>query len=103
MEVSKLTLLESNYKSNLYHLEDKILKYYPKVIENTTIENRSILGLPVARKARLWEAYQNYFQTTRNEAQDRFQEFFGQAFLKAYDEATASLDPKHIVKPAGDQ
>ena len=38
MEVSKLTLLESNYKSNLYHLEDKILKYYPKVIENTEKE-----------------------------------------------------------------
>ncbi|MDO4639449.1 MAG: DUF4116 domain-containing protein [Leptotrichia hongkongensis] len=38
MEVNKLTLLESNYKSNLYHLEDKILKYYPKVIENTEKE-----------------------------------------------------------------
>lgn len=92
--------LVSGMRSALEHVLDK---FDPKVIENTTIENRSILGLPVARKARLWEAYQNYFQTTRNEAQDRFQEFFGQAFLKAYDEATASLDPKHIVKPAGDQ
>lgn len=92
--------LVSGMRSALEHVLDK---FDPKVIENTTIESRSILGLPVARKARLWEAYQNYFQTTRNEAQDRFQEFFGQAFLKAYDEATALLDPKHIVKPAGDQ
>ena len=92
--------LVSGMRSALEYVLDK---FDPKVIENTTVESRSILGLPMARKARLWEAYQSYFQTTRNEAQDRFQEFFGQAFLKAYDEATASLDPKHIVKPAGDQ
>ena len=38
VEVNKLTLLESNYKSNLYQLEDKIIKYYPKIIENTKKE-----------------------------------------------------------------
>ena len=38
VEVNKLTLLESNYKSNLYQLEDKIIKYYPKIIANTKKE-----------------------------------------------------------------
>ena len=38
VEVNKLTLLESNYKSNLYRLEDKIIKCYPKIIENTKKE-----------------------------------------------------------------
>jgi helicase domain protein len=29
MEVSKLSMLEADYKSNLYHLEDSIIKNYP--------------------------------------------------------------------------
>ncbi len=40
-EVTKLKLLESNYKSNLFSLEDKILKTYPKEIKSleSQIEN----------------------------------------------------------------
>ena len=40
-EVTKLKLLESNYKSNLFSLEDKILKTYPKEIKSleSKIEN----------------------------------------------------------------
>lgn len=34
IEVTKLKMLESNYRSNLYSLEDKILKTYPKEIKN---------------------------------------------------------------------
>lgn len=33
VEVSKLKMLESNFKSNLYKLEDKVVKLYPKEIE----------------------------------------------------------------------
>ena len=33
VEVSKLKMLESNFKSNLYKLEDKVVKFYPKEIE----------------------------------------------------------------------
>ena len=41
VEVSKLKMLESNFKSNLYKLEDKVSKVYPKEIENlkNKIEN----------------------------------------------------------------
>ena len=41
VEVSKLKILESNFKSNLYKLEDKVSKVYPKEIENlkNKIEN----------------------------------------------------------------
>ena len=41
VEVSKLKMLESNFKSNLYKLEDKVVKIYPKEIENlkSRIEN----------------------------------------------------------------
>ena len=91
--------LVSGMRSALGYVLDK---FDPKVIEDTT-KSRTILGLSIARKARLWDAYQSYFQTTRNEAQDRFQEFFGEAFLKAYDEAIASLNAKHAVKSEGDE
>jgi len=33
VEVSKLKMVESNFKSNLYKLEDKVVKFYPKEIE----------------------------------------------------------------------
>lgn len=33
VEVSKLKMIESNFKSNLYKLEDKVVKFYPKEIE----------------------------------------------------------------------
>ncbi|MFA1735207.1 helicase-related protein [Fusobacterium animalis] len=33
LEVNKLSMLEANYKSNLYSLEDKILNYFPQKIE----------------------------------------------------------------------
>ncbi|HEM3153886.1 TPA: helicase, partial [Streptococcus suis] len=36
VEVSKLRMLESNYKSNLYQLEDKIAKHYPFEIARLT-------------------------------------------------------------------
>ena len=36
-EVTKLNMLEANYKSNQYRLEDKILKSYPNEI--TKLEN----------------------------------------------------------------
>jgi len=46
--------------------------------------------LPIARKARLWDAYGRYFEQAREQAQDRFQEFFGAAFVDAYEAHTAS-------------
>lgn len=33
IEVTKLKMMEGNYKSNLYSLEDKIIKTYPREIE----------------------------------------------------------------------
>jgi len=47
--------------------------------------------LPMARKARLWDAYGRYFEQAREQAQDRFQEFFGAAFVDAYEAHIASV------------
>ena len=42
MEVNKLALLEANYKSNLYRLENKILKFYPNSISETETKIQNI-------------------------------------------------------------
>jgi type VI secretion system FHA domain protein len=42
--------------------------------------------LSVGRKARLWDAYGRYFENVREQAVDRFQDFFGSAFVDAYEE-----------------
>ncbi|WP_435750871.1 type VI secretion system-associated FHA domain protein TagH [Thauera sp. AutoDN2] len=48
--------------------------------------------LAVGRKARLWDAYGRYFENTRDQAIDRFQDFFGAVFVDAYEEASAKAD-----------
>jgi type VI secretion system FHA domain protein len=52
------------------------------MIENT---------FPVAHKARLWKEYGHYFFAIREKASDHFQEFFGEAFLKAYEKAILTV------------
>jgi len=44
-------------------------------------------ALPLWRKARLWEEYENYFNHSREDLKDHFQDFYGFVFLKAYMEA----------------
>ena len=48
-------------------------------------------ALPSRRKARLWDAYERYFETMRENVADRFQDFFGAAFVKAYEDAISAL------------
>lgn len=80
--------LVSGMRSALGHVLDK---FDPSNIDNDTIEAGLLGGFGNGRKAKLWDAYGRYYQATRDEAEDRFQEFFGAAFLKAYEEATESL------------
>jgi type VI secretion system FHA domain protein len=45
----------------------------------------------VMHKARLWDEYGQYFHALREKASDHFQEFFGEAFLEAYDKAIMTV------------
>ncbi|MDR3213574.1 MAG: type VI secretion system-associated FHA domain protein TagH [Azoarcus sp.] len=47
--------------------------------------------LPSQRKARLWDAYEHYYVVTQENVADRFQDFFGAAFVKAYEDAISTL------------
>jgi FHA domain-containing protein len=48
--------------------------------------------LPARKHARLWEAYNNQYQSLREEAQDNFQRFFGSTFRDAYEAQVRKLD-----------
>ncbi|MDR0564154.1 MAG: type VI secretion system-associated FHA domain protein TagH [Azoarcus sp.] len=47
--------------------------------------------LPAKRKARLWDEYGMHFRAIRERASDHFQEFFGAAFLEAYEKAILTV------------
>lgn len=77
---------------------DHVLEHFdPETISknvgsNGVIENLLTLG----RKAKLWDAYGRYFEHAREQAVDRFQDFFGAAFVDAYEESArgGSLDER---------
>ena len=62
VEVSKLKMLESNFKSNLYKLEDKVVKFYPAEIE--------ILKLKVENFKKDIEKVEPYKEANNNKEKD---------------------------------
>ncbi|MDR2208891.1 MAG: type VI secretion system-associated FHA domain protein TagH [Azoarcus sp.] len=79
----------SGMQAALNHVLDS---FNPATLGNVTpprglIENT----FSVAYKARLWSEYGRYFYTLREKANDHFQEFFGKAFLDAYDKAILTV------------
>lgn len=80
----------SGTKSALNHVLDR---FDPRLIDEGEAERGLDNVLPQRRKARLWDAYIRHFQDTRQSAADRFQDFFGAAFLEAYEKAIAAIQP----------
>jgi len=68
-------------------------RFDPKTITNNA-NTRGLIDslLAMGRKARLWDAYKRYFENTREQAVDRFQEFFGTAFVEAYEQYAKAQD-----------
>lgn len=69
---------------------DHVLEHFdPETISNHAGSNGVIENLlTLGRKAKLWDAYGRYFEHAREQAADRFQDFFGAAFVDAYEEST---------------
>jgi len=70
-------------------------RFDPETITRNTgtagmFDNLLLMG----RKARLWDAYGRYFEHTREQAADRFQEFFGAAFVQAYEAQAKAGEPQ---------
>ena len=68
-------------------LEGVLQRFDPQQLESKLTRKSAITSLiPGARKARLWELFQELFTQLQSEAQDDFDELFGKAFLRAYED-----------------
>jgi type VI secretion system FHA domain protein len=74
-------------------LEGVLGRFDPRQLEGKLSKRSAIDSLiPSTRKARLWESFNELFTQLQSEAQDDFDELFGRAFLKAYED---QLDRLH--------
>lgn len=51
-------------------------------------------SIPVHRKAKLWDAFENLYDAIETEAEDDFNRLFGEEFAKAYDQQVEMLKKK---------
>jgi predicted component of type VI protein secretion system len=77
-------------------LEAVLDRFDPAKLE-AHLSSRSVFDSlrPGHRRARLWEVYLEHYRSLREEAQEDFQRFFGQAFREAYEAQVRSLDAAH--------
>ncbi|MDE2160691.1 MAG: type VI secretion system-associated FHA domain protein TagH, partial [Burkholderiales bacterium] len=73
-------------------LEGVLQRFDPRQLE-AKLTHRSALAslIPATRKARLWELFTELFGQLQTEAEDDFDELFGRAFLRAYEEQLQRL------------
>jgi len=68
-------------------LDGVLQRFDPQQLEGKLTHRSAISTLiPATRKARLWESFQELFAQLQAEAQDDFDELFGRAFLRAYED-----------------
>jgi FHA domain-containing protein len=68
-------------------LDGVLQRFNPQQLEGKLTRKSAIDSLiPSTRKAKLWEAFNELFAQLQTEAQDDFDELFGKAFLKAYED-----------------
>lgn len=68
-------------------LDGVLGRFDPAQLEAKLTHRSAINSLiPATRKARLWESFQELFAQLQAEAQDDFDELFGKAFLRAYED-----------------
>lgn len=84
----------SGMRSALGHVLER---FDPETISRTAHANGMIESLlSVGRKARLWDAYGRYFENAKDQAVDRFQDFFGAAFVDAYEETSRNAAQRKL-------
>ena len=76
----------SGMQSALNHVLDR---FNPDVIGDEPPKKFFGQFFADAHKAKLWDAYRLYYHKTRESAAEHFQNFFGAAFLAAYEKAIA--------------
>jgi type VI secretion system protein len=69
-------------------LVDLLKRFDPEVLESHLTQGKFANMLPATRKARLWDSFQDLYNTIALESEDDFQAVFGRAFAKAYEAQT---------------
>jgi FHA domain-containing protein len=67
-------------------ISEVLKRFDPKSLQER-VKGKNILDMmvPLHRKARMWDQYDNMFDEINREAQRDYQKLFGKAFLKAYE------------------
>ena len=70
-----------------------VLKQFDPVTLEQRLTHKSILDsvLPINRRAKLWDCYEQLYRDIATEAEDDFHALFGREFLRAYEEQVARL------------
>ena len=76
-------------------MQGLISRFEPSVLEKR-LKQRSMLDkmLPMNRKAKLWELFNELFGDLAREAEDDFETLFGREFLRAYEAQVDELESK---------
>ena len=73
-------------------LEGVLERFEPQRLEGRLAGKGLVESIiPAARKARLWDLFNELYKEIAREAEDDFHALFGQAFLKAYEEHVEAL------------
>jgi len=78
-------------------ISEVLKRFDPKALQER-VKGKNILDtvVPLHRKARMWDQYDNMFDEINREAQRDYQKLFGKAFLKAYEkEIQRSRNEEH--------
>lgn len=80
-------------------LQGLLERFQPKVLE-ARLANKSVLDsmLPMNRKAKLWEQFENIFNEVSKEAEDDFETLFSREFVKAYEAQIKTLEQRGSMK-----
>jgi len=81
-------------------LEAVLDRFDPARLEGS-LSTRSVFESlrPGLRRARLWEVYLEHYRSLREEAEEDFQRFFGEAFREAYEAQVRTLEAAHEGAP----
>lgn len=71
-----------------------VLKRFDPAVLEQRLTHKSMLDslLPMNRRAKLWDLYEQLYREVAREAEDDFHTLFGREFLRAYEEQVARLE-----------
>jgi FHA domain-containing protein len=83
-------------------LQGLLERFQPQALE-ARLTGKSVLDsmLPMNRKAKLWEQFENIFSEVSQEAEDDFETLFSREFVKAYEAQIKTLEQRDSMKKRG--